>query len=91
LNSGVNERRAPELLPHALHDRTSFRGQTPDDGCPSKRARPIYGEENDYVLKTVLGLSDSRIRVAEMTFDLLANAFVPHIVINRSAAGPYRA
>src|ERR1019366_7915263 len=28
---------APGLLPHALHDRTSFRGQTPDDGCPSKR------------------------------------------------------
>jgi Pentapeptide repeats (8 copies) len=31
---------APGLLPHALHDRTSFRGQTPDDGCPSKRVRP---------------------------------------------------
>jgi hypothetical protein len=31
---------APGLLPHALHDRTSFRGRTPDDGCPSKRVRP---------------------------------------------------
>jgi len=28
------------LPPHALHGRTSFRGRTPDDGCPSKRARP---------------------------------------------------
>src|SRR5215472_10058901 len=27
------------LAPHALHSRTSFRGQTPDDGCPSKRVR----------------------------------------------------
>jgi hypothetical protein len=30
----------PGLLPDAVHDRRSFRGQTPDDGCPSKRARP---------------------------------------------------
>ena len=31
----------PGLLPpHALHGRTSFRGRTPDDGCPSKRAKP---------------------------------------------------
>src|SRR6185295_2019017 len=30
----------PGLLPHALHDRTSSRGRTPDDGCPSKRVRP---------------------------------------------------
>src|SRR5207253_11080029 len=33
---------APGLLPHALHDRTSFRGRTPDDGCPSKRVRPSF-------------------------------------------------
>jgi hypothetical protein len=29
----------PGLLPHAFHDRTSFRGRTPDGGCPSKRVR----------------------------------------------------
>src|SRR4029077_8351449 len=29
----------PGLLPHSLHDRTSFRGRTPDGGCPSKRVR----------------------------------------------------
>jgi hypothetical protein len=36
---------APGLLPHALHDRTSVRRQTPDDGCPSKRVRlsPLCG------------------------------------------------
>src|SRR5262249_24449193 len=33
----------PGLPPHALHGRTSFRGRTPDDGCPSKRARPTNG------------------------------------------------
>ena len=30
----------PGLVPHALHDRTFFRGKTPDAGCPSKRVRP---------------------------------------------------
>ena len=40
LNSGVNERRRRGFFPMLYHDRTSFREQTPDDGCPSKRVKP---------------------------------------------------
>ena len=43
--SGVNERRRRGFFPMLLHDRTSFRGRTPHDGCPSKRVRPNYDKK----------------------------------------------